>query len=226
LENVNALLDGIKSFVEEDTISVLDAEGNADRTLTAYLQNIALLTDQDDNKAEGGDFVTLMSVHAAKGLEFKSVFVVGLEEKLFPSFMASDSPEALDEERRLFYVAVTRAEQLLTLSYANSHFRGSQGMAEDNAVEMTSGAKVSGNFVRRSTTVSRLSTVDAANFKASPSDAIQKGMRVLHLKFGEGEVLDIDGGKDNRIATIFFKAAEDDPKKRIMLKFAKLQIVT
>lgn len=254
LENINALLDGIKSFVEEDTISVLDAEGNPDRTLTAYLQNIALLTDQDDNKTEGGDFVTLMSVHAAKGLEFKSVFVVGLEEKLFPSFMASETPEGLDEERRLFYVAVTRAEQLLTLSYANTryrfgqmrfnepsrfleevprqhaestaHFRGSQGTAEESAVEMTSGAKVSGNFMRRSTTVSRLSTVDAANFKASPSDAIQKGMRVLHLKFGEGEVLDIEGGKDNRIATIFFKAAEDDPKKRIMLKFAKLQIVS
>ena len=254
LENVNALLDGIKSFVEEDTISVLDAEGNSDRTLTSYLQNIALLTDQDDNKTEGGDFVTLMSVHAAKGLEFKSVFVVGLEEKLFPSFMASDSPEGLDEERRLFYVAVTRAEQLLTLSYANSryrfgqmrfnepsrfleevprqhaestsHFRGSQGAVEDSGVEMTSGAKVSGNFVRRGATVSRLSTVDAANFKASSSDAIQKGMRVLHLKFGEGEVLDIEGGKDNRIATIFFKAAEDDPKKRIMLKFAKLQIVS
>jgi|APTNR8051073442_1049403.scaffolds.fasta_scaffold00540_20 DNA helicase-2/ATP-dependent DNA helicase PcrA len=254
LENVNALLDGIKSFVEEDTISVLDAEGNADRTLTAYLQNIALLTDQDDNKTEGGDFVTLMSVHAAKGLEFKSVFVVGLEEKLFPSFMASDSPEGLDEERRLFYVAVTRAEQLLTLSYANSryrfgqmrfnepsrfleevprqhaestaHFRGSQGMAEDSAAEIASGAKISGNFVRRGATVSRLSTVDAANFKASPSETIQKGMRVLHLKFGEGEVLDIEGGKDNRIATIFFKAAEDDPKKRIMLKFAKLQIVS
>ncbi len=254
LENVNALLDGIKSFVEEDTISVLDAEGNSDRTLTSYLQNIALLTDQDDNKTEGGDFVTLMSVHAAKGLEFKSVFVVGLEEKLFPSFMASDSPEGLDEERRLFYVAVTRAEQLLTLSYANSryrfgqmrfnepsrfleevprqhaestsHFRGSQGTVEDSGVEMTSGAKVSGNFVRRGATVSRLSTVDAANFKASPSETIQKGMRVLHLKFGEGEVLDIEGGKDNRIATIFFKAAEDDPKKRIMLKFAKLQIVS
>ena len=254
LENVNALLDGIKSFVEEDTISVLDAEGNSDRTLTSYLQNIALLTDQDDNKTEGGDFVTLMSVHAAKGLEFKSVFVVGLEEKLFPSFMASDSPEGLDEERRLFYVAVTRAEQLLTLSYANSryrfgqmrfnepsrfleevprqhaestsHFRGSQGAVEDSGVEMTSGAKVSGNFVRRGATVSRLSTVDAANFKASPSETIQKGMRVLHLKFGEGEVLDIEGGKDNRIATIFFKAAEDDPKKRIMLKFAKLQIVS
>jgi len=254
LENVNALLDGIKSFVEEDTIPIPDAEGNADRTLTAYLQNIALLTDQDDNKTEGGDFVTLMSVHAAKGLEFKSVFVVGLEEKLFPSYMSTDSPEGLDEERRLFYVAVTRAEQLLTLSYANSryrfgqmrfnepsrfleevprqhaestsHFRGSQGSTEDRAIEMTSGAKISGNFVRRSAAVSRLSTVDAANFKASPSDAIQKGMRVLHLKFGEGEVLDVEGGKDNRIATIFFKAAEDDPKKRIMLKFAKLQIVT
>ncbi|NUO00749.1 MAG: UvrD-helicase domain-containing protein [Saprospiraceae bacterium] len=254
LENLNALLDGIKSFVEEDTISVLDAEGNSDRSLTAYLQNIALLTDQDENSAEGGDFVTLMSVHAAKGLEFKSVFVVGLEEKLFPSFMASDSPEGLDEERRLFYVAVTRAEQLLTLSYANSryrfgqmrfnepsrfleevprqhaestaHFRGSQSTAERNAPEQASGAKITGNFVRRGTAVSGMPAVDAANFKASPSDSIQKGMRVLHLKFGEGEVLEVEGNKDNRIATIFFKAAEDDPKKRIMLKFAKLQIVS
>lgn len=254
LENVNALLDGIKSFVEEDTISVIEGEGEQDRSLASYLQNIALLTDQDDNKKEGGDFVTLMSVHAAKGLEFKAIFVVGLEEKLFPSFMAMESAEGLDEERRLFYVAITRAEQLLTLSYANSRYkfgqmrfndpsrfleeiprqhaestsyiRSAQGSAAQSSKEPASGAKVSGNFTRRGASASRLPAVDATNFKASPSDSIEKGMRVLHLKFGEGDVLNIEGGRDNRIATIFFKAAEDDPQKRIMLKFAKLQILS
>ena len=71
-------------------------------------------------------FVTLMSVHAAKGLEYKSVFVTGMEEQLFPSFMSMDTPEGLDEERRLFYVAITRAEQHLTLSFANSRYRFGQ----------------------------------------------------------------------------------------------------
>ena len=83
LENINSLLDGINSFVEEDTL--IDTETLPDKGLASYLQNIALLTDFDE-KNNDGDYVTLMSVHAAKGLEFKSIFVVGLEEKLFPSF--------------------------------------------------------------------------------------------------------------------------------------------
>ncbi|MEZ4985260.1 MAG: 3'-5' exonuclease [Saprospiraceae bacterium] len=121
-ENFESLLNGIQSFVsDEDLFS--DPEGTRDKSLGAYLQNIALLTDMDEKDPEQADNITLMSVHAAKGLEFKSVFVTGLEEKLFPSFMSMDSPDGLDEERRLFYVAITRAEQFLTLSYANSRYK-------------------------------------------------------------------------------------------------------
>ena len=89
VENLNAMLDGIKDFVEND--EVIDGVEDTDKSLAAYLQNIALLTDLDDDKKANGDFVTLMSIHSAKGLEFKSIFVVGLEEKLFPSFMSMDS---------------------------------------------------------------------------------------------------------------------------------------
>ena len=249
LENVNALLDGIKSFVEEDT--VIDTETIPDKSLASYLQNIALLTDLDDN-SEPGDHVTLMSVHAAKGLEFKSVFVVGLEEKLFPSFLSLDTPEGLDEERRLFYVAITRAEQFLSLSFANSRYRFGQmrynepsrfleeipGMhvestayvrsdvssleRMDNRPAASSGARVSGNFRRQAANLPR---IDPQDFKPAPPGAIQTGMKVLHLKFGEGKVLSIDGAKDSRIATIFFRDAGDPQERKIMLKFAKLQIL-
>ena len=253
LENVNALLDGISAFVDEDT--VIDTETVPDKSLASYLQNIALLTDQDQNENDG-DHVTLMSVHAAKGLEFKSVFVVGLEEKLFPSFMSMETQDGLDEERRLFYVAITRAEQYLTISYANSRYRFGQMRYNEPSrfleeipahhVETTayvrsrstftnepglgsaSGnnkARLQGNFKRR-VAASQAPKVDPGNFKPSPSDAIQAGMKVLHLKFGEGKVLSIDGSAKNRVATIFFKDAGDPQQRRIMLKFAKLQILS
>jgi DNA helicase-2/ATP-dependent DNA helicase PcrA len=250
LENVNALLDGIKSFVEEDT--VIDTETLPDKTLASYLQNIALLTDQDQNSKDT-DVVTLMSVHAAKGLEYKSVFVVGLEEKLFPSFMSMDTQEGLDEERRLFYVAITRAEQFLTVSYANSRYKfgemrynqpsrfleeipaqhvestafiRSRSSFSDQAGDsnLRQGARLHGNFKKR-VAASNAPRVDAKNFKPDPSDSIQAGMKVLHLKFGEGKVISIDGSAQNRVATIFFKDASD-PQKKIMLRFAKLQILT
>ncbi|MCG8328369.1 MAG: UvrD-helicase domain-containing protein [Chitinophagales bacterium] len=250
LENVNALLDGIKSFVEEDT--VIDVETVPDKTLASYLQNIALLTDQDQNDKEG-DYVTLMSVHAAKGLEFKSVFVVGLEEKLFPSFMSLDTREGIDEERRLFYVAITRAEQYLTISYANSrykfgqmrynepsrfleeipshhmestaHIRSKSNIGSNSGfTSAPGGAKIQGNFKRR-VAASQSPRIDPKDFKPDPSDKIQAGMKVLHLKFGEGKVLSIDGSAKNRVATIFFKDAGDPQQRRIMLKFAKLQIL-
>ena len=90
--------------------------------LLISFSEIALLTDQDSDKADDGEKVTLMTVHSAKGLEFKNVFVVGLEENLFPSGMVGDSPRALEEERRLFYVAITRAEEHCYLSFAKTRF--------------------------------------------------------------------------------------------------------
>ena len=119
LENFTSLLDGIKDFVEND--EVIDEATVPDKKLGTYLQNIALHTDLDEQKSD--DVVTLMSIHSSKGLEFPSVFVVGLENNLFPSFMVKESKDGMDEERRLFYVAVTRAEQFLTLSYAKSRYR-------------------------------------------------------------------------------------------------------
>ncbi len=119
-ENVQELLNGIKEFSEQK-----DIEGNT-LTLAHYLEDVALLTDFDQKNAEEDDFVSLMTVHSAKGLEFKYVFVVGLEDGLFPSAMSTDSAQALEEERRLFYVAITRAEKKVWLTFSSSRNRWGQ----------------------------------------------------------------------------------------------------
>ena len=98
-------------------------EGNPNVLLGDFLSEVSLLTDQDSDKDGDDEKITLMTVHSAKGLEFKNVFVVGMEENLFPSSMVGDSPRALEEERRLFYVAITRAEEHCFLSYAKTRFR-------------------------------------------------------------------------------------------------------
>jgi DNA helicase-2/ATP-dependent DNA helicase PcrA len=128
-ENVQELLSGIKEFVETGrSITPAGDESSYNdtgevRTLEMYMQDISLLTDADEENNKDADTVSLMTIHAAKGLEFPAVFVVGLEENLFPSQLSVNSREELEEERRLFYVAITRAEKKLTLSYANSRFR-------------------------------------------------------------------------------------------------------
>ncbi len=240
LENVNALMDAISEFTENDEI--VDEIVTPDKSLSTYLQNIALVTDAD-NSDPNADVVTLMSVHSAKGLEFKSVIVGGLEEDLFPSFMSKDTPEGMDEERRLFYVAITRAEKYLTLAYATSRYRHGQmkyaeasrfldeintehldGMgtlmtAKRDTVEK---AKISGNYNRATFKTPELK-IDPSQFKPSPSESIQAGMTILHLRFGEGKVVTIEGGKDNPIAAIHF--GEINETKKIALKFAKLQIM-
>ena len=91
-------------------------EGVEQVSLADFLSEVSLLTDQDNDKDEQANKVTMMTVHAAKGLEFKNVFVVGLEEELFPSSMSKDNPRAVEEERRLFYVAITRAEENCVLT--------------------------------------------------------------------------------------------------------------
>ncbi|AYQ33960.1 ATP-dependent helicase [Runella sp. SP2] len=114
-ENVQELLNAIKEFV--------DNPDNEDKTLSSFLQTVSLLTTADESDDDGDtDRVTLMTIHGAKGLEFKNVYVVGLEEGLFPSQMMLEKREDLEEERRLFYVAITRAETKLTFSYAESRY--------------------------------------------------------------------------------------------------------
>ncbi len=116
-ENVQELLNGIKEFTG-------DAEDNDEgKLLDNYLESVALLTNEDNEKEEDKNKVTLMTIHSSRGLEFRNVYIVGVEERLFPSEMSSYSPKEIEEERRLFYVAVTRAEKELVISYSRQRYR-------------------------------------------------------------------------------------------------------
>ncbi len=269
MENVNAVLDAISEFVDTQTntdsltssektegLTSSEALSSTESSLAAYLQTITLLTDADE-KAEGTDYITLMSVHAAKGLEYKSVFVTGLEEQLFPSFMSLEDPKGLDEERRLFYVAITRAKEFLTISFAQNRYRYGQIRANEpsrfleeidlknfdmvggmgaarigtpayNAVQESGysrGASVSGNFSNpRILKMNPPATAALANFKASPIEDLVADAKVVHQKFGEGKIVSVEGPKDNRVATIQFQN-DEMPERRIVLKFAKLQVL-
>ena len=117
LENFEELMNAIKEFTES-------AQTNGEPTsLAAYLQNVALLTDQDNDDDEDRDKVTLMTMHSAKGLEFRHVYITGMEDTLFPSPMSVGNPKELEEERRLFYVALTRTEKIATLTYALNRYK-------------------------------------------------------------------------------------------------------
>ena len=262
LENVEALLDGIKEFVDDDELVVglvlpgqeeEPAPAPTDKSLSSYLQNIALVTDADADDGGNPEYVSLMSVHAAKGLEYKAVFVVGMEEQLFPAFRALDSPDDLDEERRLFYVAITRAEAYLYLCYANSRYRHgnvrynepsrfleeiSDGHLEDSsgqlrrrrldptapsAANLVPRARVSGAFAKRNEQARGLA-VDPNDFRPSPQERIVPGAKVLHMKFGHGKVISVDGAQNNRVATVHFDGI-DEPQRKLALKYAKLQVM-
>lgn len=128
-ENVQELLNSIKEFIETP---LNDEDGEVgDKGLGTYLQQISLLTDADNDDEENADKVKLMTIHASKGLEFTMVFVAGLEETLFPNAMSINTREELEEERRLFYVAITRAKSKLVLSYANARYRFGQLQQND-----------------------------------------------------------------------------------------------
>lgn len=114
-ENIQELLNGIKEFSEREDLE--------EKGLDIFMQDVALLTNDDNDKDPNADTVSLMTIHSSKGLEFPIVYIVGLEENLFPSQLALNSRTELEEERRLFYVAVTRAEKKLNLSYATSRYR-------------------------------------------------------------------------------------------------------
>ena len=119
-ENVQELLNAIREFCEQKN------EQGDTALLNDFLAEVSLLTDQDTDNESGSDRVTMMTVHAAKGLEYKVVFIVGMEEELFPSAFSMDSLKSLEEERRLFYVAITRAEERCFVSFARSRFRNGQ----------------------------------------------------------------------------------------------------
>ena len=118
-ENLQELLDGMQQFVDDR----VEEEGSERTYMTHYLQEVSLISDLDESDGDQKEKVSLMTIHSAKGLEFRVVFIVGLEENLFPNQMAATSPREMEEERRLFYVAITRAEEQCFLTYAQNRYR-------------------------------------------------------------------------------------------------------
>lgn len=244
-ENIQELLNSIREFVEPDEDNPLipaDAT-EQDKSLGAYLQQVSLLTDADQEGADN-DTVKLMTVHAAKGLEFESVFIVGLEENLFPSGLSVNSREELEEERRLFYVAITRAEKKLTLTHAGTRYRfGSLDYCEPSRFleELPENLIQKVGYNKRASThseekvvyrapkisqpqrpVQQFKHTPSAGFNPAPAHALQQGMEIEHPKFGYGTIVEMEGNNDGRMATIQFKQAG---QKKLLLKFAKLSIV-
>ena len=243
LENIQSLLNGIKEFTEEAVTNGDPAD------IGTYLQTVSLLTDQDREKPEERDKVTLMTVHSAKGLEFKYVYIVGLEENLFPSGMNLYNPKELEEERRLFYVAITRACKRVTLSYALNRYKwGSLEHSSPSRFIMEidknflhypqTGGKPFGQQGRQAdqffgekepafsgtTSARNLKPVDRARLvSASPPATVSydliPGDRVRHERFGEGTVQSVDGEPPNTTALIDFQGAGS---KKLLLRFAKL----
>lgn len=241
-ENVVELLNGIKEFCEDDT-------DEKEKTLDVYLQDIALITDADKDDGSN-DRVSLMTIHSAKGLEFPHVFITGMEENLFPSQMSLNDRSELEEERRLFYVGVTRAEKKLTLCYATSRFRfGSLlpcepsrfiGEIDPQFLEMDRSSQqnasrisldqIGRGFYGRSTSHSQRSAPVipqhrppmAENFVPDDTSALAEGMRIEHQRFGQGSVTKIEGVGENRKATVVF---DQFGEKQLVLKFAKIRIL-
>ena len=230
-ENIEELANGLSDFYTQR-----QEEGNEHVLLTDYLSEVSLLTDQDSDKDGDDEKVTLMTVHSAKGLEFKNVFVVGMEENLFPSNMSGDSPRALEEERRLFYVAITRAEEHCFLSYAKTRYRygkmefGSPSrFLKDIDVRFlrmpSSGMPVAPAVPRQLKRVSFLSVPQATTSGAAKGGAgtpVSVGQLIEHERFGLGEVLKVEGQGDNAKATIRFRNAGE---KQLLLRFARFKVL-
>lgn len=244
-ENLQELLNSIKEFVENDEVSE-NEEALSDKSLGSFLQSVTLLTDRD-TQSEDKPSVKLMTIHASKGLEFKAVYLVGMEENLFPSQKSMYVAEDLEEERRLFYVAVTRAESHLMLSFATSRYKFGQinpcepsrflKELPENLVELKgfSGAGYVSEPVAKRTVQyqpnSTLSSIkqaqsfynqDTSDFVADRPDQMKSGLKIQHVQFGFGLINDISGDGDKKIATITF---DNGQEKKIMLKYAKLKII-
>ncbi|MBR3939256.1 MAG: UvrD-helicase domain-containing protein [Bacteroidales bacterium] len=247
IENIEELMNGIQEFCEKEDLITPDGEEGQEvsqiKTLDLFLQQVLLLTDEENDK-EDTNKVSLMTIHAAKGLEFPYVYVVGMEENLFPSALSISSRQELEEERRLFYVAVTRAEKMLTLSYANTRYQYGNASfqelsrfvdeIEDRYIDIPLkknlmpkvGDLPKPMFAKRKTiekkTLKRVQHGPSAGNSPAEINAIQVGMRVLHEKFGYGTVKHIEGENNDRKAVVFF---DNTGEKQLLLRFAKLSIV-
>ena len=243
-ENIQELLNGIQEFTKENNEQTLN-------TLGDFLIDVALLTDADKNDNEDNNKVSLMTIHAAKGLEFSNVHVVGMEEDLFPSMLSKNSRSDLEEERRLFYVAVTRAKINLTLSYAVSRFKwGNLIQCEPsrfleeldpryiehtfsiknnkkdftNAISKNKTSILKNKFSKPLNHLKKINNLSSSYNNKEEKDIlkIKVGDQVVHERFGKGKVVEVNGEFPNTKATVFFPSSG---QKQLLLKFAKLQLI-
>ena len=254
LENVEELISGLQSFVSlEDNNLIDELTGEVvsleNRTLDVYLQQISLFSDID-TKDDDKEAVSLMTIHSSKGLEFEHVFIVGMEENLFPSTLCLASRSELEEERRLFYVALTRAKQSVFLSAATMRYKFGQVVFSEKSrfvneisSEFLLGDGVKKTLPKSSSDLLIRKKLPLNSKKPLPMTSLTKnsltkkiteplpeenmkieecevGMRVYHTKFGKGEVLSLDGEGVDKKAIVCF---EESGEKTLILRFAKLK---
>ncbi|GHT61330.1 DNA helicase [Bacteroidia bacterium] len=245
VQNIEELGNSLYTFVT----SRLE-EGRDDFKLGDFLAEISLLTDQDTDKDEQFNRVTMMTIHSAKGLEFRNVFVVGLEENLFPSERSKNSPKEIEEERRLFYVAITRAQENVVLTSAKNRFHHGQPLnctpsrfikdidanylhlpgnlaferldSKPHVPEFLSRTATESNLYLNPRKLSRLEEEKSAPAVYQSIGNLSVGNLVLHERFGKGTITELTGEKDNAKATVEF---ETFGKKQMLLKFAKFEVI-
>ena len=239
-ENIQELLNAVKDFCE-----TAYKEGRDDK-LPAFLEGVALLTDQDSEKPEDNNKVTLMTIHSAKGLEFENVFIVGMEEELFPAQQSAYSPSALEEERRLFYVALTRAEKRVIMTYSTSRYKNGNVVypqpsrfiaeidphyldgfftpARPSMGRSLHGPGIQEKVVRPNITLQpkvEVPDIDTSKLVPINGEQIIPDMVIFHPNFGPGKVISIDGLGVNKKAKVMFPK---HGQKVLLLKFAKLYV--
>ena len=233
VENVQELLNGIRDFIE-DQKELVDSNDK----LSEFLSTVSLSTDFDIEN-EDQDKVSLMTLHLSKGLEFKHVFIVGLEEDLFPSALSYNTRSELEEERRLFYVGITRAKENLYLSYANSRYRWgkliyceeSRFLNEIDKEYLKIIESTPSKTTFEDSSINKIIYNSKSSLKRLPKTSeslssikinVSEGDNVSHEKFGIGEIIKIEGSGNDSKATVNFKKFG---LKNLLLRFAKLNKV-
>ena len=234
IENIEELINGINDFMLGQNELY-----ESDKSLSKYLEDVALYSETDKNIESNK--VSLMTIHMAKGLEFPIVYVVGLEENLFPSIMSINSREEIEEERRLFYVAMTRAEKKLILSYCNQRFKWGNIVESEPSrflSEIDNKFTINNNIQRETPSIdNKLLRIKKIRTKPTLSNLkkIKKDIsnniinininvddNVFHERFGKGKVIEIEYDGNNSRATINFQSSG---QKKVLLRFAKLKIL-
>ena len=234
IENIEELINGINDFMLGQNELY-----ESDKSLSKYLEDVALYSETDKNIESNK--VSLMTIHMAKGLEFPIVYVVGLEENLFPSIMSINSREEIEEERRLFYVAMTRAEKKLILSYCNQRFKWGNIVESEPSrflSEIDNKFTINNNIqretpsidnkllrikkIRTKPTLSNLKKIKKDKSNSIININIRVDDNVFHERFGKGKVIEIEYDGNNSRATINF---QNSGQKKVLLRFAKLKIL-